>query len=109
MFLKTLSKMVKKSSTGFVVQISKLLRDACFRFTGDMDGTSTTMLDAGYVVSLWPKPTVPEFIAAKKKIGMEHDKKQKQKRTKIKLIQVVSDFEKKFQNSVLYPLNLNQN
>lgn len=47
------------------------------------------------VVELRPKPSVPEFIATKKEIGTQQEMIQKHKRTKQKLIFVVSDSEHK--------------
>lgn len=56
---KVLLEMVqKKGSTGFAVQISKLLKDAGFPFTVDKDGSSVTMVDADNVVALRPKSSV---------------------------------------------------
>lgn len=80
-----------KNSTGFFVQIIKLVKYTCFHSTRDMDGTYTTMLDADNIAGLRPKPYVSKFIAAKKEIVMEKEKFQKQKRPKRKIIQVLSN------------------
>lgn len=72
LFCKIMIEMLQKKSTGFAVQISKLLQDVAFSFTVISDGTFVTMVDAENVVALRPKPlSVLEFVAIKKKIGEE--------------------------------------
>lgn len=94
---KAMSEMVqKKSSACFVVQINKLLKYVGFSFIDDKEGTVTTMIDAESVVALRPKASVSEFIEVKKEIGVQHEATQKHKRTKRKLISVVSDLENTF-------------
>lgn len=67
----------KKSSTGFFVQISKILKDAGSIFTNEQDGTTTTMIDAENMIALRSKPFVLGFIAANRDIGVQQEAIQK--------------------------------
>lgn len=61
--------MVQKKSTGFVVQISRLLQNAAFSFTSTADGTPVNITDSENVVYLRLKPLiVPDFLDVKKEI-----------------------------------------
>lgn len=88
-----MKEMLQKKSTGFAVQISKMIKDVDFSFNTENDGSSVTMADANNVLDLRPKTIVSELTAVKKEIGDQQVDAQKQKMTKRKMINLVGDSE----------------
>lgn len=69
-FFKDISEMVqKKSSTCFVVQISKLIMDAGFNFTTKQDGTTTTMIDSENVTASNSSILFTNFLKSRRRRG----------------------------------------